>query len=224
MFPEENSVKWLSPNDAAYNRYKHLWSELSIPNLEIGLFTSSDVNAYAFEEYGGNNKILISSYMLEHYSSQEFEAVILHEMGHIKHKHISLRVLISNMGRAFVLSFLFLFFIKMNQQINIIISLVTVFLFAKPFIEIGQFFSFLLDQFVSRKCEYEADETAIHYQGTPIHIMRVLTNLEKGIEEKTLWQKIVNKFKYKEPDWFHTHPQIDKRLANAEKYLFLLKK
>jgi Zn-dependent protease with chaperone function len=223
-FFKEDEINWINNSDSQIQDFLQLAKKNGLHNIRFGCFKNDDINAYAFEDLSENHVVLFSEYMKANYSKLELEAVILHELGHLKHKHISSRLLISNASQVFLLTLLVAILVNTSMQSNIIIGTLVALVISWPVINSGKFLALIIDQAFSRKCEYEADTVAIRYQGTPIHIMKVLSNLEHDPAETNIWKRFINKIKYNEPDWLKTHPNTDKRLANAEKFIFVLKK
>jgi STE24 endopeptidase len=124
---------------------------------------STKSNAF-FTGFGKNKRIVLFDTLINAHTPDELLAVLAHEMGHFKKKHIQRRLIfgILQMGVIFYLLSLFI-----TQQ-----SLFTAFYVETPSIYAGLvFFSILFSpvdlvisivmQFFSRKDEYEADRFAV---------------------------------------------------------------
>lgn len=122
---------------------------------------SKHPNAY-FTGFSKNRRIVFYDTLLELLNPKEIKAVLAHEIGHYKHKHISKSLLLST-----VITFLGLFVLS-----NLINNSAYIELLNLPFNEASQLIaliftyqvvSFFIDPFfsvLSRKNEYEADSFA----------------------------------------------------------------
>ena len=122
---------------------------------------SKHPNAY-FTGFSKNRRIVFYDTLLELLNPKEIKAVLAHEIGHYKHKHISKSLLLST-----VITFLGLFVLS-----NLINNSAYIELLNLPFNEASQLLaliftyqvvSFFIDPFfsvLSRKNEYEADSFA----------------------------------------------------------------
>lgn len=142
---------------------------------------SSKSNAY-FTGFGKNKKIALFDTLIEKHSAKELVAVLAHEIGHFKKRHILQMLILGvlQMGIIFYLLGIFLnnpglFAAFGVEQVSVYGSFV--------------FFSFLLSPLskllgvalsvLSRKNEFEADAFAIDVTGEPDALIRALKSLSK---------------------------------------------
>nr|WP_320013328.1 M48 family metallopeptidase [uncultured Desulfobacter sp.] len=173
---------------------------------------STKSNAF-FTGFGKNKRIVLFDTLINAHTPDELLAVLAHEMGHFKKKHIQRRLIfgILQMGGVFYLLSLFI-----TQQ-----SLFTAFYVDTPSIYAGLvFFSILFSpvdliisiimQFFSRKDEYEADRFA------------ALTTKEAGALITALKKLSADNLSNLTPHPFYvflnySHPPLAQRVAAMEK-------
>ncbi|VAW91990.1 Uncharacterized integral membrane endopeptidase Bmul_2226 [hydrothermal vent metagenome] len=141
---------------------------------------SSHGNAY-FTGLGNNKRIVFFDTLLESLQPQEIEAVLAHELGHFKHKHIT--------KQLFIMSFLMLGSLAllgwMMQQdwffnglgVNTISTHMALLLFMLVLSVFGIYFQPIFS-FLSRKNEFEADDFAAK-QSNASDLIQALVKLYK---------------------------------------------
>ncbi|MEM7144952.1 MAG: M48 family metallopeptidase [Verrucomicrobiota bacterium] len=140
---------------------------------------SSKSNAF-FTGFGKNKKIALFDTLIENHGTQELVAVLAHEIGHFKKKHIHQGIAIGILQTG-LLFFVFNFFLNNKElsaafgvtQTSVYMSLV---LFALLFKPINKILSVLLAM-LSRKNEFEADAYAATHTGSPESLVTALKKL-----------------------------------------------
>ncbi|MCG8620046.1 MAG: M48 family metallopeptidase [Desulfobacterales bacterium] len=140
---------------------------------------SAKANAF-FTGFGNNRRIVLFDTLIQALDTRELVAVLAHEMGHFKKKHIRNRLIlgITQMGIIF-----YLLSLCISQE-----SLFTAFSVTTPSVYAGLvFFSLLFSpvdmlisvalQKLSRNDEYEADRFAADTTGTPSALISALKKL-----------------------------------------------
>ncbi|ARM30593.1 M48 family metallopeptidase [Prosthecochloris sp. HL-130-GSB] len=124
---------------------------------------SAKANAF-FTGFGRQKRIALFDTLIEQHSSDELVAVLAHEIGHYKKKHILISMLLNtlNMGVVFFLLSLFmdnrlLFDAFYMTSTSVYASLVFFLLLYSPV----EFLLSIALQYLSRKHEYEADQYAV---------------------------------------------------------------
>lgn len=139
--------------------------KFSINNIFVmdGSTRSTKSNAF-FTGFGKNRRIALFDTLIAKHSTEELVAVLAHEMGHFKKKHIIKRMIsgILHMGFVFFLipffvSFQGLFDAFFMEKSSIYAGLIFFGLLYSP---IEMVLSIIM-QFISRKDEYEADRFAV---------------------------------------------------------------
>jgi STE24 endopeptidase len=174
---------------------------------------SNKANA-ALTGMGATRRIILSDTLLQHYSDDEIEAILAHELGHHVHKHI-LKSIFLQVGITFVAFWL--------------INLVLRFVIAKDWfpaldprlydfanlpliVLVATVLGFVLMpalNALSRHHERQADRYA--WENTPA-IEPFITSMQK-LADQNLAEREPNKFI---ECLFHSHPSIGKRVAAAQ--------
>lgn len=193
-------VMWLFPSVIAplFNRFKPLERDSLKARIHAltkrcgfqldGLFVmdgskrSAHGNAY-FTGIGRNKRIVFFDTLLNKLNDEEVEAVLAHELGHFKHRHILKRML-STFGLALVF---FLVLGWLSQQLWFYVDLGVVPQLGRPndalalilFFLVMPVFTFWVSplfSYLSRKDEYQADAYAAQ-QSAPEHLVSALLKL-----------------------------------------------
>jgi STE24 endopeptidase len=174
---------------------------------------SEKANA-ALTGLGSTRRIILSDTLLQHYSDDEIEAVLAHELGHHVRRHI-LKTIFLQVGIT-----LFGFWL-VNQVLRFVIARTwfpvldtRLYDFANlPLIVlVATVLGFVLMPVlnaISRRHEREADLYA--WENIP-HIEPFVTSMQK-LADQNLAERTPNRF----VEWlFHSHPSIGRRVAAAE--------
>lgn len=140
---------------------------------------SSKANAF-FTGFGKNRRIVLFDTLIKNHTVPELVAVLAHEIGHYKHKHI-----LRSMAVSFLMTGVFLYFMNLlinNEMIfaafrvpetSVYVSLVIISIIFGPAQRIMGIFSSVL----SRKHEYEADAFATKSLGESENLVLALKKL-----------------------------------------------
>lgn len=172
---------------------------------------STKANAF-FTGFGKNRRIVLFDTLIEQYSIQELLAIIAHEMGHYKKRHIPKRLIIGilQMGVIFYLISLFityqgLFDAFFMETPSIYAGLI---FFGLLFSPIDMVISVIM-QHISRKDEVEADRFAVESSGDKEAMMTALKKLSV--------QNLSNLRPHPFYVWLnYSHPPILERLKAIE--------
>ena len=192
---------------------------ISRPRLYI--MESNQPNAFATGRNPENSVICVTTALIEKLNYYELEAVIAHEMGHIKNYDIRLSAVLTVMvGLVIILSdFFSRAFLwrdsdsKNSNGIMILVSLVLLLL--------ASIFGRLMKLAISRKREFMADASSVEFTRNPDALISALTKLDsdqepmKQANNSTENMYIVSPFKGKQKkstNWFSTHPSIEDRI------------
>jgi STE24 endopeptidase len=140
---------------------------------------SSKSNAF-FTGLGKNKKIALFDTLIENHGTGELVAVLAHEIGHFKKKHIHQSIVLGILQTG-VLFYLLNLFLKNENlfaafgvaQTSVYLSLIFFTLLFKP---ISKVLSILL-AILSRKNEFEADAFAAAHTGSPESLVTALKKL-----------------------------------------------
>jgi len=204
-------------NEELKIRIRNLASDAGIRLQEVFRFNMSKntkkANA-AFTGIGKSKRILLGDTLLDHYTEDQIETVIAHELGHYKYKHI-----VKNIILGTVTSFLTLYLLSVLYDLSIgwfgfnsITQVAPIPLLSLWAMLIGVIQT-PLTSLISRKYEYEADRYAITSTGKPEAFKETL--------EKLTDQNLGDKDPHPFIEWFfYSHPSIKKRIAAINKIQF----
>lgn len=172
---------------------------------------SSHGNAY-FTGLGSSKRIVFFDTLLKQLSHDEIIAVLAHELGHFKHKHIIKQMIIS-FGITLVGLYLFSLFIShewfytgmnvsvMNNASGLILLFIITNLVSLPLAPISSF--------MSRKNEFEADDFAKKHSNSK-DLINGLVKLYRDNASTLTPDDLYVKF-------YYSHPPASTRIANLEK-------
>lgn len=170
---------------------------------------SSHGNAY-FTGFGKNKRIVFFDTLLKNLIPPEIEAVLAHELGHFKKKHIHKMILISFLSTLVsffllgVLSKNELFYQSFSMQQS---SYAALALFTVVFPTLTFFLTPIMSRF-SRKHEYEADSYA-SLMSDATHLQQALVKLYKENASTLTPDPIYSMF-------YHSHPSAWERIQFLE--------
>lgn len=214
----------------------HIFEALMISsNLEhtprLYVIDSAQPNAFATGRNPEHSIICVTTGLLEKLDYYEIEAVIAHELGHIKNYDIRLSAIVTVMvGFVVMLSDMFFrnFFYSNrrssrnddNKGNGILMLVGLIFLILSPI------FGKLMQMAISRKREFLADATSAEITRNPQALISALKKLDtdnnqlNSANKATSHMYIVNPFKgkkkLKKAGLFDTHPSIEQRIAALE--------
>jgi len=155
--------------DAIFNYARSIDFPLKNVMVMDGSRRSGKSNAF-FTGFGSYKRIVLFDTLIERHSISELVAVLAHEMGHYKKKHILQQMLIgiAHTGIMFFLLSVFishkgLFDAFFMQSASVYSGIIFFGMLYNPV----EFFMGLLFQILSRKNEYEADKFAVETTGDP---------------------------------------------------------
>ncbi|MEA1918993.1 MAG: zinc metalloprotease HtpX [Campylobacterota bacterium] len=176
-------------------------------------------NAFATGRNPDNAAVAITEGLLDLLTLEEVEAVMAHEMSHVKHYDILIGTIAATLAGAIALLAQFGMFFNSNNRQNIIVTLVLMILMPMA--------ASVIQMAVSRNREYMADEGAAKLTGHPEWLQSALSKLESharrgeihNASPQTAHMFIVNPFSGHEVNFqslFRTHPSTQDRIARLE--------
>jgi STE24 endopeptidase len=161
------------PDGPLKERIQNLVKRVGVNAKEVfvvdGSKRSKHANAY-FTGFGKNRRIVLYDTLLQQLNEDEIEAVLAHELGHLKHKHV-----LKGLFLSLLLSLLFFyvlgllavdpdFYMKLGIPFNFMLptggTALILFMLVMPYV-VFVFSPF--GSWFSRKHEFEADRFAAHY-------------------------------------------------------------
>jgi STE24 endopeptidase len=176
---------------------------------------SNKANA-ALTGLGSTRRIILSDTLLQHYSDDEIEAILAHELGHHVHKHIlkSIFTQVAITFFAFWLINVVLRFVIAKDWFPVLSSRLYDFANLPLIVLVATVLGFVLMpalNAISRHHERQADRYA--WENTPA-IEPFITSMQK-LADQNLAERQPNKII---EALFHSHPSIGKRIAAAESW------
>ncbi len=182
IMPLFNKFKPLEEGELKQSIFSYARSiDFQLKNIYVmdGSKRSSKSNAF-FTGFGENKRIVLFDTLIKKHTAKELVAVLAHEMGHYKKKHIFQMTLI-NIMQIGIMFFLLSFFISSQalfdafymEQKSVYAGLIFFGMLYSPI----EFFAGILMQLYSRKNEYEADKFAVKTTADPESMVNALKKL-----------------------------------------------
>ena len=192
---------------------------------------SAQPNAFATGRNPKNAVICVTTGLIQKLNYRELEAVVAHELSHIKNYDIMLSAVISVMAGFVVMLSDIIFRSRIRRRRDdddnnsssaeaIILILGLIFLILSPIV------TKLIQLAVSRRREYLADATAVSFTRNPDGLIDALKKISSDscelevASESNAFMYISNPFKNKKnrevSSMFSTHPSISERVAALE--------
>jgi len=171
---------------------------------------SKKANA-ALTGLGATRRIILADTLLDHYSDDEIEAVLAHELGHHVHRHIFKSILVQagiTLGGFYLANEVLRYAVERSNMFETMSDFATLPLL----VLVATMLSFLLMPALnaySRFNERQADRYCFQSVASVIPFISSMNKLaEQNLAEKTPSRWV---------EWFfHSHPAIAKRVAAAE--------
>lgn len=173
---------------------------------------SGHSNAY-FTGIGPSKRIVLYNTLIEQLSVDELTAVLAHEIGHYKHKHVLKRTIVS-VALSFVLFFLLSQLIEWSPFFNAFCfsqpqGHTIIFLLTITFPLITFFLNPVINVF-SRKDEYQADNYAVDKIDDGESLSKALLALNKENHSNLTPDRLYSQF-------YYSHPVLKERIENIKK-------
>jgi len=142
-----------------------------IPKPKLYFVNRNDPNAFAFGRTQGSSGVALHKGLIDMLTKEELRAVIAHEVGHIKHRDVSIMTIASSLPT--ILYYMVIIFGSGNRRNNSILQMIMVFIGGM----IAQFIGVLLVMWLSRTREYYADEFSAYATGNPLALITGLSKI-----------------------------------------------
>lgn len=183
-------VKYVTPNQypKLFQMVQRLSEKANLPNPpKIGVSQLQIPNAFAFGRTQKDSRVCVTEGILQILDDEELEAVLGHELSHIKHRDMAVITLLSVVPMVCYMLYISFFWGGMfNRRRDsggmILIGFVALFLY---------FITNLLVMYGSRIREYYADQGSVELGNKPHHLATALYKLSLGsarVSKKTLKQ------------------------------------
>jgi heat shock protein HtpX len=195
----------------------NLAQRAGLPMPKVAIIPDETPNAFATGRDPDHAVVAVTEGILNTLSRPELEAVLGHELGHVKHRDILIGSLCAVLAQAIMLlSRLAFFFRRGNDREggNPLAGILVMIL--------GPIAALLLQMAVSRSREYEADDYSAHLTGRPDLLVSALTRIAganqrqpmRDAEPATAHMMIISPLSGSGlTSLFSTHPPLAKRVA-----------
>lgn len=203
-----------------YNIVLRLTQKAELPMPALYIIPERQPNAFATGRNYENAAVAVTEGLLELMSEEEVEAVIAHELSHIKHYDMLIGTVTATIAGAIAMLAQFgMFFGGGRDRPNIIVTLALMFLMPMA--------ATIIQMTVSRNREFMADAGAAKMTGHPEWLQSALAKLDNyarntllpEADPQTAHMFIINPFTGKEfsmQQLFSTHPSTEDRIARLE--------
>ncbi len=221
-------------NKRVYNLVENLCMSQGMKMPKINIINDDSLNAFASGINERTYTVSLSRGIIDKLDDQELEAVIAHELSHIRNKDVRLMIV----SIVFVGIFAMLAQMAMrsvyyssvgsrrDEKNNTAIIIVLVMVVAA----IGYFFSILMRFAISRKREYMADAGAAEMTKNPLALASALRKISADPDIEAVTREDVAQLFIEHPGkqaksslsglngLFATHPPIEKRIQVLEQF------
>ena len=204
-----------------YDIVHRLSNKAATPMPKVYIIPDHVPNAFATGRNPSHAAVAVTQGLLELLDDNEVEAVLAHEMSHVKHYDILIGTIAATIAGAIAMlsNFLYIFGGDRDDRPNPIVMLLL--MFVMPMV------ASIIQMAVSRNREFMADEGAARLTGHPEWLQTALLKLENfnrgGIIQdatpQTAHMFIINPFTGKDFSFsslFSTHPSTDDRVQRLE--------
>ena len=210
-----------------YDIVHRLSNKAGTPMPKVYIIPDHVPNAFATGRNPSHAAVAVTQGLLELLDDKEVEAVLAHEMSHVKHYDILIGTIAATIAGAIAMlsNFLYIFGGDRDDRPNPIVMLLL--MFVMPMV------ASIIQMAVSRNREFMADEGAARLTGHPEWLQTALRKLENfnrgGIIQdatpQTAYMFIINPFTGKDfsfSNLFSTHPSTDERVHRLEQLKIIM--
>ena len=225
-------------NKRVYNLVENLCMTQGMSMPKINLLADDSLNAYASGINKSTYTVTLSRGIINKLDDEELEAVIAHELSHIRNNDV----------RLLIVSIVFVGIFAMLTQIAVNVlrftparsrsnnknggGMIVIILIALVVVAIGYFFASLMRFAISRNREYMADAGSAEMTRRPYALAGALRKIAgdpyiEAVKRDDVAQLFIEHPKQKKKDnqlfsgisgLFATHPPIEKRIAILEQF------
>ena len=225
-------------NKRVYNLVENLCMANGMKMPKVNIIYDESLNAYASGINNRNYTVTLSKGIIEKLDDNELEAVIAHELSHIRNRDVRLLIVSIVFVGIFAMLSELAFRIMLNMRYTgrsrnnkdnggaiIVVMLITLLIAA-----IGYFFATLMRFAISRKREYLADAGAAEMTKNPLALANALKKISsdpyiEAVQREDVAQLFIEHpqkkkkgFSQKFSSLFSTHPSIEKRIEVLEQF------
>ncbi|MFX1449463.1 MAG: M48 family metalloprotease [Promethearchaeota archaeon] len=171
-----NRIQWISSDydsklwDMIYTRAK----EAKVGLVKVGVLQTDEINAFVYGYGKKKGRLILTQGLLKHLDFDEVEGVVGHELGHVRHRDMSITLMLIAVPTLISSLYRFTFYTGRGRRDrnNMWMILIIIVLFFATYIA-----SLLLIRYVSRVREYYADAHSVELLKDPRPIVQGLAKL-----------------------------------------------
>lgn len=152
-------------NPKLYGMVEHLASEAKLPMPKVGISQIKVPNAFAFGRSRKDGRVCVTAGLLERLNEEEMEAVLGHEMSHLRHRDMVVITTLSVVPLICYIAFWSFLWGRGRRNEGVIIAIIAFFLYL---------LTNLIVLYVSRIREYYADYGSVELTGKPYALASAL--------------------------------------------------
>jgi heat shock protein HtpX len=162
-------------NPELHNLVSNVSQQAGVPKPTVAVSRTSMPNAFAAGRSKDDSVVCVTEGLMQRLDTEELEAVIAHEVAHIKNRDVIVMTLAGLVSAitGFIVRYAFLFGGGRRNNNILVVLLVSV---------ITYILSFLLIRALSRYREYSADRGAAAITGQPNALASALRKIDKSME------------------------------------------
>jgi heat shock protein HtpX len=188
-----------------------------IPNPEVGIYESPELNAFATGPSKSNSLVAVSTGLLNHMDTTELDGVLAHEISHIANGDMVTMTLIQGVVNAFVMFFSRVIAFAIGQMVRDddmkhMVRFISTIVLDILFSILGS----MVVAYFSRAREFRADEGGAKLAGKH-SMIAALQSLQRYMgqpeEERGAALATMKISSSKKASLFSTHPSLEERIA-----------
>jgi len=196
-----------------YRTVERVALKADVPMPRVAIVPMPTPNAFATGRNPDNAVVAATEGLMNMLNDEELEAVIAHEMAHVRNRDILIMTVAATVVAAIAIFARIAFYQALfNRNVNVWLLLLVV--------VTAPIAALLVRAAISRNQEYRADATGAAIIGKPWALAKALQTLERGVDRypirsgspATSHLFIVNPFKGGFAGLFSTHPPTEKRV------------
>ena len=186
----------------------------NVPVPKIYIIESDGCNAFATGPSPKNAAVAVTRGLLNTLNREELEAVIAHEMAHIRNYDIRLQTIAVALGAVISIIVQLTLRSRSNNNNNQAASA-----FAIVGLLLSLIIAPMINLAISRQREYQADATAVRLTRNPLGLISALEKISDNsvVEDAPNDSKGMYIANPLESEWFSTHPKMEKRIEKLKK-------
>jgi heat shock protein HtpX len=211
-------------HEAPYEEYETLYTIVKnmavlakVPTPKVYVIQDDGLNAFATGSSPKNSAVAVTTGLMKKLNRYELQAVIAHEMGHIRNYDVRLQTI--TIALASIMTFLvdMMFRSRRSSDSNAGFALVGAILALIVAVVIAP----LVNLAISRAREYQADATAARLTRNPMALISALNKISENpkldnVPRQSAGMYIASPLS---SEWFSTHPKMEKRIKRLEELL-----